>query len=170
MNLQQYLIRRLLLIIPTFLGITLITFMVIQLSPGNPAAMKLGMGEQGMVGEDMSRGIIDQTKKLYGLDKPIPVQYLLWLRRVVTFDFGTSYKDHRPVMEKIAERLPITIELNLISIFLIYIIAIPVGVYSAVAQGTIRDKSMTAILFHPLFTPELLGGGAPHLVSGEGNF
>ena len=147
MNLQQYLIRRLLLIIPTFLGITLITFMVIQLSPGNPAAMKLGMGEQGMVGEDMSRGIIDQTKKLYGLDKPIPVQYVLWLRRVVTFDFGTSYKDHRPVMEKIAERLPITIELNLISIFLIYIIAIPVGVYSAVAQGTIRDKSMTAILF-----------------------
>ena len=147
MNLRQYLIRRLLLIIPTFLGITLITFMVIQLSPGNPAAMKLGMGEQGMVGEDMNREIIDQTKKLYGLDKPIPVQYLLWIRRVVTLDFGTSYKDHRPVIEKIAERLPVTIELNVISIFLIYLIAIPVGVFSAIKQGTLKDKSVTVALF-----------------------
>ncbi|MDF1527278.1 MAG: ABC transporter permease [bacterium] len=147
MNLQQYLIRRLLLIIPTFLGITLITFMVIQLSPGNPAAMKLRTGEQGMMGDEMTREIVEGTKRLYGLDKPIWIRYGIWLKRVVTFDFGTSYKDHRPVMEKIAERLPITIELNLISIFLVYLLAIPVGVYSAVEQGTIRDKVMTVILF-----------------------
>jgi peptide/nickel transport system permease protein len=147
MNLRQYLIRRLLLIIPTFLGITLITFMVIQLSPGNPAAMKLRMGEQGMMGDEVTREIVEQTKKLYGLDKPIWTRYGIWLKRVVTLDFGTSYKDHRPVIEKIAERLPVTIELNLISIFLVYLIAIPVGVFSAVEQGTIRDKSMTVILF-----------------------
>jgi peptide/nickel transport system permease protein len=147
LNLRQYLIRRLLLIIPTFLGITLITFMVIQLSPGNPAAMKLRMGEQGMMGDEVTREIVEQTKKLYGLDKPIWTRYGIWLKRVVTLDFGTSYKDHRPVIEKIAERLPVTIELNLISIFLVYLIAIPVGVFSAVEQGTIRDKSMTVILF-----------------------
>jgi peptide/nickel transport system permease protein len=147
MNLQQYLIRRLLLIIPTFLGITLITFMVIQLAPGSPAAMKLSMGEQGMMGDEVTREIVEQTKKLYGLDKPIWTRYGIWLKQVVTLDFGTSYKDHRPVIEKIAERLPITIELNLISIFLVYLIAIPIGVYSAVEQGTIRDKVMTVILF-----------------------
>jgi peptide/nickel transport system permease protein len=95
----------------------------------------------------VTREIVEQTKKLYGLDKPIWTRYGIWLKRVVTLDFGTSYKDHRPVIEKIAERLPVTIELNLISIFLVYLIAIPVGVFSAVEQGTIRDKSMTVILF-----------------------
>jgi len=147
MNLQQYLLRRLMLIIPTFLGITLITFIVIQLSPGNPAAMKLRMGEQGMMGDEVTREIVEQTKKLYGLDKPIWIRYAIWLKRVVTLDFGDSYKDHRPVIEKIGERLPVTIELNLISIFLVYLIAIPVGVFSAVKQGTLQDKSMTAVLF-----------------------
>jgi peptide/nickel transport system permease protein len=121
--------------------------MVIQLAPGSPAAMKLSMGEQGMMGDEVTREIVEQTKKLYGLDKPIWTRYGIWLKQVVTLDFGTSYKDHRPVIEKIAERLPITIELNLISIFLVYLIAIPIGVYSAVEQGTIRDKVMTVILF-----------------------
>jgi len=147
MSLREYLIRRLLLIIPTFLGITLITFMVIQLSPGNPAAMKLRMGEQGMMGDEVTREIVEQTKKLYGLDKPIWSRYGIWLKRVITLDFGTSYKDHRPVIDKIAERLPVTIELNIISIFLVYLIAIPIGVFSAVKQGTLKDKSMTVVLF-----------------------
>ena len=168
MNLREYLIRRLLLIIPTFLGITLITFLVIQLSPGNPAAMKLRGGEQGTMGEEMTREIVDQTKKLYGLDKPLPVQYALWLRRVITLDFGNSYKDHRPVIEKIAERLPITIELNLISIVLIFLIAIPVGVFSAIKQGTLQDRCVTVILFVAYSLPNFwvaillimfLGGG-----------
>ncbi len=147
MTLGQYISRRLLLIIPTFLGITLITFMVIQLSPGNPAAMKVRMGEQGFLGDDMTREIVEQTRALYGLDKPIWTRYGIWLKQVVTLDFGNSYKDHRPVMDKIAERLPITIELNLISIFLVYLIAIPVGVYSAVRQGSLTDRITTVVLF-----------------------
>jgi peptide/nickel transport system permease protein len=146
-TLHQYITRRLLLIIPTFLGITLITFMVIQLSPGNPAAMKIGMGEQGFIGDEMTREIVEQTIALYGLDKPIWTRYGIWLKRVVTLDFGDSYKDHRPVLEKIGERLPITLELNLISIFLVYLIAIPVGVYSAVHQGSLADRITTVILF-----------------------
>jgi peptide/nickel transport system permease protein len=148
MNLQQYLIRRLLLIIPTFLGITLITFMVIKLSPGDPTAMKLRLSaDQASLSDTVTRQIVEDTRKLYGLDKPLYVQYGSWLRRVITFDFGNSYKDHRPVMDKIAERLPITIELNLISIFLVYLIAIPIGVYSAVNQGTFIDRITTVILF-----------------------
>ncbi len=145
--LGQYITRRLLLIIPTFLGITLITFLVIQLSPGNPAAMKIGRGEQGFLGDEMTREIVEQTRALYGLDKPVFIRYGIWLKRVVTFDFGNSYKDHRPVLEKIGERLPITLELNLISIFLVYLIAIPVGVYSAVHQGSLTDRITTIVLF-----------------------
>ncbi len=148
MNLRQYLIRRLLLIIPTFLGITLITFLVIKLAPGDPAAMKLRFSaDQASMSEQVTRQIVEETRKLYGLDKPLHVQYGIWLHRVVTFDFGNSYKDHRPVMDKIAERLPVTIELNLISIFLVYLIAIPVGVYSAVKQGTLGDRVTTVVLF-----------------------
>lgn len=147
MTLGQYISRRLLLIIPTFLGITLITFLVIQLSPGNPAAMKIRMGEQGFLGDEMTREIVEQTRALYGLDKPVWTRYGIWLKRVVTFDFGNSYKDHRPVLEKISERLPITIELNLISIFLVYLISIPVGVYSAVRQGSLTDRITTVVLF-----------------------
>ncbi|MDF1536387.1 MAG: ABC transporter permease [bacterium] len=147
MNLREYLIRRLLLIIPTFLGITLITFLVIQLAPGDPAAMKLRMGDQGMMGDEVTLQIVEQTKKLYGLDKPIWTRYGIWIKRIVTLDFGTSYKDHRPVFDKIAERLPVTVELNLISIFLVYLIAIPIGVFSAVKQGTMGDRMSTIALF-----------------------
>lgn len=147
MNLRAYLLHRLFLIIPTFLGITVITFLVIQLAPGSPAAMKVRMGEQGFVGDEATREIVEQTKALYGLDKPIWTRYGIWLKRVVTFDFGNSYKDHRPVLEKIAERLPVTLELNFISIFLVYLIAVPIGVFSAVRQGSLLDRAGTIVLF-----------------------
>lgn len=145
---KAYLIKRLLQIIPTLLGITLITFLIIQLAPGNPAMLKIKMSQQGeAAGETISEEIIRQTKELYGLDKPLPVQYLLWVKRVVTLDFGNSYKDHRDVWEKIAERLPVTIQLNVISIFLIYLIAIPAGVYSSTHQGTSQDRFLTLLFF-----------------------
>ncbi|HDM79090.1 MAG TPA: ABC transporter permease [Deltaproteobacteria bacterium] len=145
---RAYIIKRLIQIIPTLLGITLITFVIIQLAPGNPAVFKVKMATQGQVASDaVSKQIIEQTKKLYGLDKPLPVQYLLWLKRVVTFDFGNSYKDHRPVMDKILERLPITIQLNVISIFLVYLISIPCGIYSATHEGSLLDKILTLFFF-----------------------
>ncbi len=145
---KAYLIKRLIQIVPTLLGITLITFVIIQLAPGNPAVFKVKMATQGQVASNaVSQQIIEQTKKLYGLDKPLPVQYLLWLKRVVTFDFGNSYKDHRRVMDKILERLPITIQLNVISIFLVYLIAIPCGIYSATHVGSFLDRSLTLFFF-----------------------
>ncbi|QQR80029.1 MAG: ABC transporter permease [Deltaproteobacteria bacterium] len=144
----SYLIKRLLLIIPTFLGITLITFFIIQLAPGNPVSIKIQqLGGEGIRSETISREVIEQTKKMYGLDKPFHVQYALWLKRVVTFDFGDSYKDHRPVLTKIKEALPVTLLLNVISILLVYLIAIPLGVYSAVSPHSLWDKTVTLILF-----------------------
>lgn len=145
---KGYILKRLLQIIPTLLGITFITFLIIQLAPGNPATLKLQMTGQAQLGErGISPEVVEQTKKLYGLDKPLHTQYLLWVKRVFTLDFGTSYKDHRNVWDKIAERLPVTIQLNLISIFLVYLIAIPFGVYSAVRPGSFWDHVLTLFFF-----------------------
>src|SRR5438309_794373 len=106
---KTYILKRLLLIFPTMVGISLITFVIIQLAPGDPAAMRVGSSAQGMVRNQQLAGeIIEKTRKQFGLDKPIPVQYWLWLKRMSTFDFGRSYKDNRLVMDKIRERLPVT--------------------------------------------------------------
>jgi len=143
---RNYLIRRFLLIIPTFLGISLITFMIVQMAPGSPIYMRLHQAG-GSGGSAITQEAIEQTKKLYGLDKPLPVRYVMWLGKLATFDFGTSYKDNRPVLTKIAETIPVTLQLNLISILAIYLIAIPIGVYSATHQHTRGDTALTLGLF-----------------------
>lgn len=144
----SYLLKRILLVLPTFLGITLITFLIIQLAPGNPVSLKIQqLGGEGIRSETVSKEVIEQTKRLYGLDRPIHVQYALWLKRVVTFDFGESYKDHRPVLTKIKEALPVTLLLNIISIVLIYFISVPLGIFSAVSPESRADKVVTFFLF-----------------------
>ncbi len=143
---KNYILKRLLLVIPTMFGITLITFLVIQLAPGTP--VEIGMSaEQGLKSSQVTEQIIEQTKKLYGLDKPVHERYLIWLRQVVTLDFGNSYRDHRPVIDKIAERLPITLTLNVLSIFLVYLLAIPIGAWSAVRQWSFSERATTFVLF-----------------------
>ncbi|HEO70537.1 MAG TPA: ABC transporter permease [Candidatus Hydrogenedentes bacterium] len=144
---KAYLIRRLLLVIPTFIGISLISFLVIQLAPGSPVYFKLRQAEQGLNSDSMTQEIIEQTKQLYGLDKPIPVQYVLWLGRLLRLDFGQSYKDWQPVRQKILKTLPITLQLNIISILLVYLISVPIGVYSATHHRTWSDSAVTVVLF-----------------------
>ena len=133
------------MMVPTFLGITVITFAVVQLAPGSPVFLKLHKAE--MSAGSLSPEIIEATKKLYGLDKPLPVRYILWLGKMVTLDFGNSYKDHRPVTERVLEALPITIQLNLISIFFIYLLSIPLGIFSATHQHSWGDRISTVGLF-----------------------
>lgn len=144
---KAYLIRRLLLIIPTFVGISLISFAIIQFAPGSPIYFKLRGVEGTQRAERDTQQVIEQTKALYGLDKPVPVQYWLWLKRLVKFDFGTSIIDQRPVRDRIFAALPITLQLNLLSIFLIYLVSIPIGVYSATHQRSWADSGMTIVLF-----------------------
>jgi peptide/nickel transport system permease protein len=143
---RDYIFKRLLLLIPTLFGITLITFFIIQLAPGNPVERKLQL-DQGIQAEAITQQIVEETRKLYGLDKPIYVRYWIWVKQIATLDFGRSYKDHRPVINKIAERIPITLTLNIISIILIYLIAIPIGVYSAVAHGRFSERVSTFFFF-----------------------
>src|SRR3989338_3421728 len=144
----RYIAQRLLFLIPTLLGITLITFMIIQLAPGSPVSLKLlGPGGAGVRSDLISKEVIEQTKKLYGLDQPFYIQYGRWIQRLMTLDFGESYKDRRPVWDKIKEALPVTLLLNIISIFLIYLISIPAGIFSAVRPQSFLDKFTTLIFF-----------------------
>jgi peptide/nickel transport system permease protein len=144
---KAYLIRRLLLIIPTFIGISLVSFAIIQLAPGSPIYFKLMAGQGQVAGDADTQKIIEDTKKLYGLDKPIHVQYVLWLKRLVTFDLGRSYKDQKPVIEKIGSTILVTLQLNIISIFLIYLFSIPIGVYSSTHHRSFGDSVLTFVLF-----------------------
>ena len=145
---KTYILKRLLVMIPTMLGITIITFAIIRLAPGDPAALKVGSGAEGSIrSQEMAQAIIERTRKEFELDKPIPVQYVHWMKKIVTLDFGRSYKDNRLVIDRIKERLPVTLQLNIISILLTYLIAVPIGIFSSTHQGTFADKATTVSLF-----------------------
>lgn len=137
----SYIFRRLLLAIPVLIGITVVTFLVMHLSPGKPTDVLTDMNQK-ITAEAKQRLV-----KLYGLDKPLHIQYLSWLMRIVKLDFGKSFKDDRPVIKKIAERLPATLLLNFLSIILIFIVAIPIGVFSAVKKDSLFDKITTITVF-----------------------
>jgi peptide/nickel transport system permease protein len=140
--------------IPTFLGITLIGFLIMRLAPGDPAELRAAGGLAGAAGAGVAldkRVSIDeavaQWRSQYGLDRPLHVQYAIWVKNVLTLDFGESFKDNQPVWSKIIERLPITIELNIYSILLVYLVAIPLGIYSATRRNTVGDQITTVAAF-----------------------
>jgi peptide/nickel transport system permease protein len=134
--------------VPVFLGITLISFFVIHLAPGKPTDIQMSLNPKVSYEARM------RLEKLYGLDKPIGVQYMGWLKRFVTFDFGRSYIDDRRVSDKIAERIPVTILINALALILIFAIGIPLGVISAVRRGTLYDRLTTVFVFTGFSTPE----------------
>ncbi len=133
--------------VPTIIGITLITFLIVQMAPGDPVNLGIGLGGQGMRTTDASKKVLEEHRKFLGLDKPLWQRYPIWLYKMVRLDFGRSYKDQRPVWDIIIERLPVTLQINLISIFLAYLIAIPVGVHSAVRSGAPSERVTTVMLF-----------------------
>jgi peptide/nickel transport system permease protein len=136
-----YIIRRLLGIIPLLLGITLLSFFMIHLAPGKPSVLQESMNPK------ISLEVRNRLEKLYGLDKPLPAQYLLWLQRLLKLDFGRSLGDDRPVIEKINERIPVTLAINLLSMFFLFLIAVPLGIQCAVKQGSFFDHAATFLLF-----------------------
>jgi peptide/nickel transport system permease protein len=142
-----YVMRRLLMMVPLVFGITLITFGVIHLAPGNPVEVQTEMSLKA------SAQARENLKRLYGLDKPLYVQYFEWLRRFLKLDFGTSFVDGRPVKDKILERIPITLLINVLSMVLILLLAIPIGVLSAVRQHSLFDKVSTVFVFIGYSTP-----------------
>ncbi|HBE94306.1 MAG TPA: diguanylate cyclase [Desulfovibrio sp.] len=139
-------LRRLLLktvwVAVVFLGITVVSFWVIHLAPGSPTDLQTTMNPQ-VTPEARAR-----LEKLYGLDQPVHVQYARWLARLATFDFGQSVSgDNRPVWDKIEERLPLTFGMNVASLALTLLLAVPIGVLSAWKQNGPFDRAMTVLVF-----------------------
>ena len=145
-----YALRRLLLAIPLLLGITIVSFLVLHLAPGDPAAVMIGGSEQPIDPE-----MYKQLVKVYNLDKPLWQQYWLWLSSLLRLDFGRSFSPHgRPVLSMIAERLPITLLLNIVEMLIIVATAIPIGALSATRQYSTFDKVTTIFVFVGFATPD----------------
>ena len=161
---RGYLLRRLLLMIPTFFGVTLLTFAVLQLVPGDPLTAASEMAQ----GTGPSREQVEAYRHAMGLDQPLPVRYVKWLGSIVTFDFGLSTYDHRPVSDKVREALPNTLLLAGLALLFSYLLAVPLGVISAVRRGRFLDRALSLGLFLLYSMPSfwvavvlllLLGGG-----------
>ncbi len=137
-----YILKRFIFMVPMLLGITIISFLIIHLPPGEPGALGMEMNPK------VTKEVRERIRALYDLDKPLPVQYYLWLKRFVKLDFGRSFSsDRRLVIDKITERLPITISLNLLALMFELAFGIPIGVYCAKYKGSALDKGLTAFVF-----------------------
>src|SRR5256712_5094120 len=145
-----YALRRLVLAMPLLIGITFVSFLVIHLAPGEPVE-----NQMGETSTQSDRELRERLKEIYGLDKPLHVQYWSWLTRLVRLDFGRSFSpDARPVLQKIGERLPITLLLNVVEMTIIIALAIPIGVFSATRQYSRFDKVTTIFVFVGFATPD----------------
>ena len=146
-----YTLRRLALLIPTLIGITFVTFIIVSLAPGNPADV---MADGGSMSARISPEAYEEMLKLYGLDKPWHERYFIWVKRLATLDFGNSFLDHRPVATKIWERLPATLLLNFVSLVLVIVISVPLGLYSALRPHSRFDKISGSVLYMMYSLPE----------------
>ncbi|MDQ6996590.1 MAG: ABC transporter permease [Mariprofundus sp.] len=138
----SYLFKRLAGMIPLLFGITIISFGMMHLAPGEPS----------VVGQEFNPKVsaqdIERLRSYYGLDKPLYEQYWQWLKRLAVLDFGQSFSaDGRAVLDKITERIPVTLWINVLAMLLIIAIAIPIGVASAVRRDSWFDKGMTVFVF-----------------------
>ncbi len=139
---MKIIIKKVIWLCVVLFGITIISFSVIHLAPGSPTELQTNLNPLA------TEAVKAKLDELYGLDKPILEQYIDWLSRIVRFDFGYSMSsDARPVLDKILERLPLTLSMNVISLFLTLIIALPIGIISAYKQGTFLDKFLTVLVF-----------------------
>lgn len=132
----KYVIKRLLLLIPTLFGVVLTVFTILALLPGDPGRLILGM--------EAEQEAVDQFNEELGLNRPFAVRFLDYVKNVVTrFDFGESYRTRQPVVNDIMQRVPKTVKLATLSVIMVVILGVPLGILSAVKRSTIVDASIT---------------------------
>jgi len=150
-----YIIRRIIILIPLLLALSVISFIFIQLPPGDFMDTYMRTGGRDL--HDISRMEIAQLRILYGLDKPLYVQYFIWMRNMVlSGNLGVSLQWDKPVSELIGERIALTIVISLLSTIFIWMTAIPIGIYSATHQYSLFDYGFTLLGFVGLATPNFL--------------
>ncbi len=168
-----YFIRRLLLVIPTFIGITIMVFTITRFVPGGPIeriiadtrAMQTGQGSSGISsttgqgsGQPLSQEQIQKLKEYYGFDKPILTSYFLWLSKVLKGDLGKSTRYYDPVWDMIKERIPISLYFGILSLIMIYGVCIPLGLAKAVRHKTGFDNITSIIIFTGYAIPGWVAG------------
>lgn len=148
----QYATRRIVIALVTLLGITLITFALINMMPGDPAAIQSDVQDPRV-----SARLAEMLRKHFELDRPVWERYLRWLGRLVRGDFGTSFQDGRPVAEKLLERLPATLSLSFVSILIGLSAALPIGLVQAARHNGWFDRA-SGVFFYALFAiPSYVG-------------
>lgn len=177
-----YLLRRLLLMIPTLLGISVLVFTLVQIVPGGPVERAIqrarGSGGGGEAGGGRGSGVqagltpaaVEQLKKFYGFDKPLHVRYVRWLGQVIRLDLGTSYNYRKPVWELIKARMPISLAIAGTGFLLAYLVCIPLGVYKAVHHRTWKDAITSILVFLGFAIPEFALGMLLLVLFGGGSF
>ncbi|MFK7823099.1 MAG: ABC transporter permease subunit [Oligoflexales bacterium] len=182
-----YCLKRILLFIPTLLGIVLATFMIIQFVPGGPVEQMImaraggqggevsGSGGGTALGDKLNkRGIdqeqIEQLKKLYGFDKPVYQRFLSWCYKLFTFQFGESYFYHRKVIDLVKDKLPVSVSLGVISFLLTYLICIPLGIAKGVKVGSTFDVVTSVIVLIGYSVPGFVLGVFLIVLFGGGSF
>lgn len=135
---RQFVVKRFLVTIPVMLFVGVVTFLLIQLTPGDPTAF--------FVSDDATSAEVQQVRERLGLDEPLPVRFALWFGSVVRGDLGVSFYGNRPVLQSFLRVLPPTLYLMAASLFLAIVVAIPIGIVSAVRQNTWIDKFLTVFV------------------------
>ncbi len=157
----KYFFRRLAILIPTLLGVTVVVFAIINMAPGGPIEQKIqqmrfGGGDgSGKTSANTQRGseqgvsneIMEALKKQYGFDKPVHERYFLWLKNISTLNFGESFTYEEPVLDVIISKFPVSLQFGIISLFLSYIISIPLGIMKAIKHSGLFDVVSSFMLF-----------------------
>lgn len=161
-----YIIRRILLMIPTLFGITLLSFVIINLAPGSPVDQKLQQlrmgGENnkasGVAERGVSQEVIDALNRQYGFDKPLHERYLIWMKNLVHLNFGDSFKYEEPVTNVILSKMPVSLLFGITAMLLSYLVCIPLGVIKAIRAGSSFDLLSSFVLFVLYSIPALIAG------------
>ncbi len=154
MSMKAYIIRRILYMVVLLLLMSIISFIIIQLPPGD--YLSAYIAQLRMSGQELNEAQIASLIKQYGLDLPVYQQYFKWMWNILHGDFGRSFQWNRPVSDLLGERLPLTMAISLFSFALTYLIAIPIGIYSATHQYSLFDYFFTVLGFIGLAIPNFL--------------
>ncbi|OFZ12171.1 MAG: peptide ABC transporter permease [Bdellovibrionales bacterium RBG_16_40_8] len=169
----RYLARRLFMMVPTLFGVTILSFVIINLAPGSPVEQKLqqmrwsgamgsgasAAGGSSRMGEaKVSAEVLEALNKQYGFDKPLLTRYAIWLKNIVTLDFGTSFTYDEPVIDVIVSKFPVSIQFGVLSLILTYIVCIPLGITKAIKNNSFFDATSSFFLFIIYSIPPLMLG------------
>ena len=157
----KYFLRRLAILIPTLIGVTIVVFAIINMAPGGPIEqriqqMRFGGGDgSSSMSKSSNRGseqgvsneVMEALKTQYGFDKPVHERYFLWLKNIATLNFGESFTYEEPVLDVIVSKFPVSLQFGIISLLLSYLISIPLGILKAIRHGSFFDISSSFVLF-----------------------